>query len=211
MPSTLAGPPYVALLRGVNVGGHRRVRMQALGEVFAALGCAQVRTVLASGNVVFAPPARLAGDEARLAARIERALAEAFGHETGVVLRPREELQRLAKRQPFGGERVMANTRLFVTFVAKTHRTALDIPYTSPDGSFRILCASEREVCSVLTLGPHWGANLRQMEVLERAYGGGITTRSWSTVLRLAEVARAPLTRSAGRPADPHVRRAGRG
>ncbi|MGA8763528.1 MAG: DUF1697 domain-containing protein [Candidatus Sulfotelmatobacter sp.] len=46
-------PIYVAMLRGINVGGHKRIRMDRLRESFAALGLEQVQTYIQSGNVVF--------------------------------------------------------------------------------------------------------------------------------------------------------------
>ena len=51
-------PTYVALLRGINVGGKNRVPMRELEEVFVEAGCRDVRTYIQSGNVVAAPPSR---------------------------------------------------------------------------------------------------------------------------------------------------------
>lgn len=81
---------WIALLRGVNVGGVT-IRSADLAEVFRSIGCTEVRTVLASGNVVFADPEQ-APDAATidtwsaLKLRIERALADAFGYEAWIVL-----------------------------------------------------------------------------------------------------------------------------
>ncbi|OAN28549.1 hypothetical protein A4X17_18620 [Plantibacter sp. H53] len=80
----------MALLRGVNVGGVT-IRSADLAEVFRSAGFTGVRTVLASGNVVFDDPEHEPGetaDDARgvLKRRIERALAEAFGYEAWIVL-----------------------------------------------------------------------------------------------------------------------------
>jgi uncharacterized protein (DUF1697 family) len=174
---------YVAFLRGINVGGHRRMSMARLAEVFTEMGLGEVRTLLASGNVLFAA----GGDRRRLAARIEKGLKKAYGQEIGVLMRSAEELRRLARAAPFRGVRVTAMTRLFVTFLPEKTGGGLKAGYVSPDGSFRILRVTAGEVCSVLTLGPQWSRNLRQMDILERECGKRITTRTWSTVLRVVK------------------------
>lgn len=89
---------YIALLRGVNVGGVT-VKSAALREVFEELGFDDVRTVLASGNVVFsAPDAAASGD---LKHRIERALGDRFGYDAWIVLVTRELVERVVGAFPF--------------------------------------------------------------------------------------------------------------
>jgi uncharacterized protein (DUF1697 family) len=177
---------YVAFLRGINVGGHRAMSMKPLARAFEALGFKDVRTLLASGNVLFTAPAM---SRARLVAKIEAGLKKAFGNEISVIVRNLNELQALVDLNPFKRIRVTPRTRLFVTFLPEKPRTRLKIPYLSPDKSFRILLLTKGEACSVLTLGPQWSRNLRQMNILEKEFGKPITTRSWSTVLRLARAA----------------------
>ncbi len=179
---------YVALLRGINVGGHKRVSMDRLRQAFESLGFKDVRTLLASGNVLFSAPPT---SPARLARKIEARLAQTLGHQISVIIRTVEELQRLADLNPFRRIRVTPRTRLFVTFLSEKPRTRLKIPYLSPDKSYRILRRTRGELCSVLTLGPQWSKNLRQMDILEKEFGKRITTRSWSTVLRLLRTAAA--------------------
>lgn len=90
---------WVALLRGVNVGGIT-VRSAELAELFRDLGYDAVRTVLASGNVLFTSDAA-AGDRARLKATIEQALRERFGYDAWIVLVTRDELGAAAEAFPF--------------------------------------------------------------------------------------------------------------
>jgi uncharacterized protein (DUF1697 family) len=88
---------YIALLRGVNVGGVT-VKSAELAEVVRGLGFADVRTVLASGNVVF-EAAR--GPRAALKKRIERALADAFGYDAWIVLTTPEHVRGVVDDFPF--------------------------------------------------------------------------------------------------------------
>lgn len=93
---------WIALLRGVNVGGIT-VRSAELAELFRELGLDGVRTVLASGNVVFASDDRRA-DAPALKSRIERALSERFGYEAWIVLVTRAELERAVDGFPFDAD-----------------------------------------------------------------------------------------------------------
>jgi uncharacterized protein (DUF1697 family) len=93
---------FVAFLRGMNLGG-RRITNEDLRSHFEALGCAEVATFRASGNVIFA-----ADDEkpAELTARLEAGLGESLGYEVPVFLRSAEELRGIAATEPFGAKAV---------------------------------------------------------------------------------------------------------
>lgn len=94
---------YIAFLRGINVGGHRMIRMSELAAIFSGLGFGGVRTFIASGNVLFdtggsSPPS--ARDRRSLEGRIGRAILETFGHEVVVMIRTSKEVADLARRLP---------------------------------------------------------------------------------------------------------------
>jgi uncharacterized protein (DUF1697 family) len=88
---------YVALLRGINVGGNAIIKMAELKACVAELGHANVRTYIASGNVLFESPAR---SGARLEGAFERAIERTFGHSVRVVVRSRMEIEKIAARVP---------------------------------------------------------------------------------------------------------------
>src|SRR4051812_38003572 len=90
---------YVALLRGINVGGNNLIKMAALKACFEAQGFRDVATYIQSGNVLFTVGAGATGTLCR---RIEAALSAAFGYEASVVLRSRKEMQAIVKRAPAG-------------------------------------------------------------------------------------------------------------
>ncbi|WP_181784400.1 DUF1697 domain-containing protein [Pseudonocardia pini] len=91
---------YAVLLRGVNVGGNRKVPMAELREILAGLGYTQVRTLLQSGNAV------LAADEpaAAVATRLEEALRERYGADIRCLALTREELRAAAEGNPLTGD-----------------------------------------------------------------------------------------------------------
>ena len=88
---------YVALLRGVNVGGKTKVAMAALRDVCASVGCEDVVTYIQSGNVVL----RSALKADRLQSALETAIAEEFGFSPAVMIRPAKEMAAVIDRNPF--------------------------------------------------------------------------------------------------------------
>jgi uncharacterized protein (DUF1697 family) len=88
---------YIALLRGINVGGHR-VAMAELRAQFEALGFRGVETFIASGNVIFDAAG---GNEAQLREQIERRLRDALGYDVPTFLRTPHELAAVAAYEPF--------------------------------------------------------------------------------------------------------------
>ena len=94
---------YVALLRGINVGGKNLIKMTDLAACFQALGFVDVRTFIQSGNVIF--NAGQTGPS-QLASMIEEALSKTFNYEARVVLRSAEEMQDIVANAPegFGSE-----------------------------------------------------------------------------------------------------------
>jgi len=90
---------YVALLRGINVGGKNRIRMADLVAAFEAHGMADVRTYIQSGNVLFGSDEP---DRAALTLGIEAMLSEAFDYRAVVTLRSHEELRRAVEEAPAG-------------------------------------------------------------------------------------------------------------
>lgn len=94
-------PTHVALLRGINVGGHNQVAMADLRAVVASLGHTDVATYIQSGNVVFTAGQK---DPKRIAARLERAIAEQLGAQPRVVVLSRAELAKVVASNPYADE-----------------------------------------------------------------------------------------------------------
>lgn len=95
---------YVAFLRGVNLGAHRRVKSEGLRACFGGMGFEEVATFRASGNVIFSTSKR--ESEAKLTKRVGAGLAEGLGFDVTVFLRSIEEVAAIAAREPFDPKRV---------------------------------------------------------------------------------------------------------
>ena len=105
---------WVALLRGINVGGNNIINMRALAETFTRLGFESVKTYIASGNVLFHSSAR---DARALEKKLEKAIQRAHGCAIKVVVRSREELAALVDDLPRGWKKPDAKKRYYVIFL----------------------------------------------------------------------------------------------
>lgn len=109
-------PHYFAFLRAINVGGHT-VKMDHLRSLFEALGCTNVATFIASGNVIFdSPVGTPAEDPQALEAQIEQHLKQALGYQVTTFLRSITELAAIATYRPFE-EPLAAGHALSIAFL----------------------------------------------------------------------------------------------
>ena len=107
---------YIAMLRGVNVGGHQKLNMEALRALCTGLGLRDVRSYIQSGNLVFRDDE---ADPRALVHRLQAAIEGKFGFKPGVVLRTAAELQKVVARNPFAGRDGIEPSRLLVLFLAE--------------------------------------------------------------------------------------------
>lgn len=167
----------MALLRGVNVGGRRRVPMARLREVASGLGHADVATHLNSGNLLLTSDA----DEASLAAQLGAALQESFGFAVDVVVRSADELREVVAGNPYpdGDPKQVQVVFLSgpVTAGAPARMTAL----ATPAERFQL---ADRHVYVDFAGGL---ARSRLAAGLDRALGVSGTARNIRTVAALAE------------------------
>ncbi|UUZ86223.1 DUF1697 domain-containing protein [Paenibacillus sp. P26] len=93
---------YIALLRGINVGGKNKIKMADLKRTLESMGLSRVQTYIQSGNVLF----ESGETEEALKVRLEREIEKVFGIELSVILRTAEELKRIVTNCPFPAEEV---------------------------------------------------------------------------------------------------------
>lgn len=89
---------YIALLRGINVGGHRKIKMDDLKEMFNDLGFKNVTTYIQSGNVIFDAAE---SERNALSHVVRQKIEDTFGHEVPVIIRRPAEMERTLKEFPF--------------------------------------------------------------------------------------------------------------
>jgi uncharacterized protein (DUF1697 family) len=173
---------YVALLRGINVGGKNTLPMRHLAAMFVEAGCSDVRTYIQSGNVVFAATP---GVVKRLADAISRRIAKNFGYRVPVVLRTADELHQVLSGNPFLKSGADGRS-LHVAFLADLpdpRRIAALDPKRSPGDSFKL---RGREIYLCLPNGVA-GTKLSNA-YFDSTLATTSTLRNWRTVLKLVEM-----------------------
>ena len=168
---------YVSLLRGINVGGHKRVPMADLRKLLEKHGYKNVKTVLASGNVVYE------SDEGKIG-QIGEILEKAFGFNIPVITIPFEAIEEIVASDPFGEVKVTPRMKLYVTFLKNKPEVKIQLPYVSADDSFKIPGITENAIFSYVDLEKT--GTLDAMDFLEKEFGKELTTRNYNTVVKIA-------------------------
>ena len=177
-------PAYIAMLRGINVGGQKPVRMEQLRESCAALGFHSIETYVQSGNIVFF-------DEKRSPANLSKSISEAilrdFGFRVPVLVKTAKEMRQVITRNPFLKETGIDPTKLHVTFLteaaSKDALKNLERFPTNPDRFF----VGRQEIYLYCPGG--CGKTKLSNTAFEKALSMDTTTRNWKTVGTLSEMA----------------------
>jgi uncharacterized protein (DUF1697 family) len=177
-------PVVISMLRGVNVGGHNKIRMEALRDLYESLGFLNVQTHIQSGNVVF----RTKGwDLAVVAKRIGDGIEQGFGFRPGVIVRTTADLRDVIARNPFSARPGIDPSRLLVTFLSgdpdeEAREKVLSIKVDPEE--LRIV---GREIYVHYPNG--MGRTKLPAALIEKALKTSGTGRNWNTVTRLLEIA----------------------
>ncbi len=171
---------YIALLRGINVGGHHKVPMITLKEELKKIGFNNILTLLNSGNVIFESENTVIQEIEEM---ISTHLEQFFGFKIPVLVRKGSDIVNLVKQQPFSEINITKDTRLYITFLKENNTKSIVTPWASEDQSFQIVGLENNMVYSVLDLSKT--KTPKGMEVLEKLFSKEITTRNWNTVVKL--------------------------
>lgn len=172
---------YVAFLRGINVGGHHKVPMSELCAALVDMGFSEITTLLNSGNAVFkTEPIK----EIELENAISKHLEQTFGFPIPTLVRKIEAIKHLVSSNPFKYIEMHKDLRLYISFLRSAPREDQDLPWISPDGTFRIPAVLHNTVATVVDLSST--KTIEAMKVLERKFTKDITTRNWNTLQKIA-------------------------
>jgi uncharacterized protein (DUF1697 family) len=174
-------PTYIAMLRGINVGGNKRVEMSRLRESCEGLGFERVRTYIQSGNVIFRAGK---GSTSTVARRMEEMLLADFGFAVSVIARTSKEMGDAIQNNPFlKKDKGIDSTKLHITFLSQA-------PLPAELKKLEILAAkSEQLRCRgreiYLYLPDGYGRTKLANNAIEKVLSSTATTRNWNTVNRL--------------------------
>ena len=175
----------ISMLRGVNVGGHNKVKMDALRALYESLKCEGARTYVQSGNVIFRTNEKNA---AALAKKIQDGIEKEFGFRPALILRTKEELRKAIAANPFAGRKEVEPGKLLVTFLEGD-------PGAGAQATLRALEAAHPEELHLLgrelyIYFPN-GAGKTKLpwSSVERLLKTQGTARNWNSVTKMLEIA----------------------
>jgi len=170
-------PTYVAMLRGINLGPHKRVKMEALRKSFESIGLKNVQTYIQSGNVIFKAGKT---SSATLRKKIEEQIISDFAFSSLTILRSREELGKVVQVNPFVEQAGPNHEKLHVIFLSEPPESdvlrQLKGLTKAPDES----CCLGQEIYLHLPNG--FSRSSMMNNPIERKLLGQATTRNWRTV-----------------------------
>ena len=172
-------PQHIAFLRAINAGGHL-VKMDALRALFTHLGFANVRTFIASGNVIFDSPAKAAS----LESRIQKHLLTALGYEVDTFIRSLDEVRQVvaAVDSQFAAH-LASGSKVYVGFLRTLPPVANQQKVIALSNGVDVMSFGEREL--------YWLCHKSMAETtvtgprLAKALGGSTTTRNITSLRKL--------------------------
>lgn len=173
---------YVAFLRGINVGGKNKVKMETLREVCASIGFENVKTYINSGNVIFETAK---SDDKKLAERLEKAIEKEFALNIKVMVRARSEIEEIVKNNPFDGQ--FENDKdLHVFFLDEELPTEKRELLLSNNNENEQYFAANREIFCLLRVSVL--DSLMGKDYIGKKLKVSATARNWRTVNKILEV-----------------------
>ena len=174
---------YVAILRGINVSGKNKIKMDALKSSFSSLGFEQVQTYIQSGNVVFRYQETNSGNLEEL---INKQILKDFGFEVPVLVLDKKQLANIVKNNPFAVDENREPQFLHVTFLKEN-------PSNVDEEKIKgYVKSGEKFVISdgvVYLYCPHgYGKTKLNNNFFESQLKVSATTRNWKTTLKLLEM-----------------------
>ena len=169
---------YIALLRGINVGGHRKLPMTELRSLLESLGYSNVKTYIQSGNAVFSSEEEVEGST------IAKAIEEKFGYDVPVLLRTPLEIAQILKDCPFPKEKKEKGYfgLLYKPPTAKAIETTRSFSFSNEE--FVIT-----PQCVYLFFHDGYGKSKMPGNFFEKNLEVPVTTRNFRTMMKLLELA----------------------
>jgi uncharacterized protein (DUF1697 family) len=173
---------YAAFLRGINVGGKNKIKMETLREACAALGFENVKTYINSGNIVFETAK---ADDTELADQIEKAIEQEFGLKIKTMVRTRAEIESIVENNPFDGQ-FENHKDLHVFFLDKELPEEKRDLLLSNNSATEMFAVHGREIYCLLRVSVL--DSLMGKDYIGKKLKVSATARNWRTVNKILEL-----------------------
>lgn len=174
----------ISLLRGVNLGGHHKIKMSDLCELYGSLGHCDARSHINSGNVVFRTSEH---DLAAVVKKLESAIEKKCGFHADVVVRTTTELRDVIRRNPFGKRKDIDPGKLLITFLPKKPAEDISEQIRSLKPDPEEMHLDGREIYTYFPDGV--GRSKLFSGLSGKLLKNEGTSRNWNTVLKLLAIA----------------------
>jgi uncharacterized protein (DUF1697 family) len=175
-------PKYIAFLRGINVGGKNKVKMETLREMCVTLGFQNVKTYINSGNVMFETAKT---DDVKLAAEVESAIENEFALKIRVMVRTIDEIRDIVVNNPFAGQ--FENDKdLHVFFLDEELPPEKCETLLSSNNENEKFAVRNREIFCHLRVGV--ADSLMGKDFIGKKLKIAATARNWRTVNKILEL-----------------------
>lgn len=176
---------YISMLRGINVGGQKKIKMADLEKVYTKLGFTGVKTYIQSGNVIFGSGTDKGAIE--ISRDIEQVIEKEFGFQVPVIIRTINEMMAVAVSNPFLKNKDNSGGKYYVTFLEKEPDPAYLARIRRGDFLPDRFIVSGREI--YLDCAGGYGTTKLSNTFFENKLNVKATTRNWNTVNKLLELA----------------------
>ena len=168
---------YIVLLKGINVGGHKKVPMAELRELLAKSGFFNVRTYIQSGNVILQATH---GSRRDIEDKIQRVLLNHFGFEVSVLVKKKEDLQRIFKDSPFSEEEKKASYFIMLHDIPDAGLVQIALEKVYEGEEYKII-----KDCIYYFSAKGFGQAKFNVKLFERKLKTFATSRNYNTMLKL--------------------------
>ena len=168
---------YIALLRGINVGGHKKVPMAELRELLTKSGFENVKTYIQSGNIILQS---ITDDTQNIEETIQKAIIDHFGFEVPVIVKTRKELEVIFDTCPFSDERKENSYFILLSEIPKSELVNVVTDITFENEDFVII-----KDCLYFHSSKGYGNSKFNMNSFEKKLKVKATSRNYKTMVKL--------------------------
>lgn len=174
---------YVALLRGINVSGHNKIKMNELKQLFIDLDFFEIVTYIQSGNVIFQSKQT---DTAKIELQIIEAVLSFFGHSINVLVLTKENLTKVFVSNPFLKIEAIDTKALYAILLKENYfaeGTKFLEPYLTNNEELKIIGN-----CAYIHYPGGAGNSKLTINIIEKKLQTVATSRNWKTITKLIEL-----------------------
>lgn len=177
-------PTYISILRGINISGHRIIKMEALRGMYAKLGYADIQTYIQSGNVIFRSSSASVQEIER---EISKEIESCFGFDVPVIVLDSDELRQVISDNPFVKDDTIDISKVHVTFLSAIPETEKYELIREGDYQGDKFCLVNRSIYVYCPNG--YGNTKLNTNFIESRLKVAATSRNWKTTLELLRMA----------------------